>query len=281
MTTQEYISSGIIESYVLGLATEEERLAFEKVCNENEEVRLARDAFEQSVEEKALQAAVPPPPQLRKQILESLTAEKQPTRKLPGNAEPKAIVKTMTPAVTGSKRTTYLAAASVTLLLVSVALNYYYFRQYKTYSDKYDELLVQNTEIAKNEAAKQARLDEYSTALQHLKDPGMAVIKMAAKGVATSPDPNSMATIYWDTRTKDVFLLINNMPQPTTGKQYQLWAIVDGHPVDAGMVDMSAGVPVVKMKNIPKAEAFAVTLENNGGSANPTMEQLCVFGKVS
>lgn len=281
MTTQEYISSGIIESYVLGLATKEERLAFEKVCEENAEVRWARDAFEQSVEQKALQTAVPPPPQLKQQILDSLTSEKNPARNVPGKAAPKAVVKSMPATAPGSKRTTYLAAASVTLLLVSVALNYYYFRQYKTYSDKYDALLVQNAEIAKNEAAKQARLDEYANALQHLKDPGMAVIKMAAKGLTTSPDPNSMATIYWDTRTKDVFLLINNMPNPSIGKQYQLWAIVDGLPVDAGMVDMSAGVPVVKMKNIPRAEAFAVTLENNGGSPNPHMDQLCVFGKVS
>ena len=281
MTTQEYISSGIIESYVLGLATEEERIAFEKMCDENEEVRLARDAFELSLEQKALQSAVPPPPDLRKQVLDRLENEKQPTRKISGKVQTKAPVKTLPTAVSGTKRNSYLAAASVTLLLVSVALNYYYFRQYKTYSDKYDALLVQNAEIVKNDASKQVRLEEYATAMQHLKDPGMAIIKMAAKGVTTSPDPNSMATIYWDTRTKDVFLLLNNMPQPSTGKQYQLWAIVDGLPVDAGMVDMSAGLPVVKMKNIPRAEAFAVTLEDNGGSANPHMDQLCVIGKVS
>lgn len=281
MTTQEYISSGIIESYVLGLATEEERIAFEKMCDENEEVRLARDAFELSLEQKALQSAVPPPPDLRKQVLDTLENEKQPTRKISGKAQTKAPVKTLPTAVSGSKRTTYLAAASVTLLLVSVALNYYYFRQYKTYSDKYDALLVQNAEIVKSDASKQVRLDEYATAMQHLKDPGMAIIKMAAKGVATSPDPNSMATIYWDTRTKDVFLLLNNMPQPSTGKQYQLWAIVDGLPVDAGMVDLSAGLPVVKMKNIQRAEAFAVTLENTGGSVKPDLDHLYVIGKVS
>jgi anti-sigma-K factor RskA len=34
------------------------------------------------------------------------------------------------------------------------------------------------------------------------------------------------------------------------------------------------------MKNIPRAEAFAITLENAGGSAVPTMSQLYVIGKV-
>jgi anti-sigma-K factor RskA len=281
VTTQEYISSGIIESYVLGLASEEERKAFEKMCDENEELRLALDAFELSLEQNALLNAVPPPPNLRKQVLDKMENEKQQTPRIPGKVQTKAPVKTLPVAISGSKRTTYLAAASVALLLVSVALNYYYFRQYKTYSDKYDALLVQNAEIVKNDAAKQVRLDEYTTAMKHLKDPGMAIIKMEAKGVSSSADPSSLATIYWDTRTKDVFLLINNMPQPSSGKQYQLWAIVDGLPVDAGIVDMSGGLPVVKMKNIPRAEAFAVTLEENGGSVNPHMDQLCVFGKVS
>ena len=35
-----------------------------------------------------------------------------------------------------------------------------------------------------------------------------------------------------------------------------------------------------KMKNIPKAQAFAITLEKAGGSAAPTLEQLFVMGNV-
>jgi anti-sigma-K factor RskA len=35
------------------------------------------------------------------------------------------------------------------------------------------------------------------------------------------------------------------------------------------------------MKNIPAAQAFAITLENRGGSVSPTMEAMFVMGKVS
>jgi len=40
-------------------------------------------------------------------------------------------------------------------------------------------------------------------------------------------------------------------------------------------------VAVVKMKNIPRAQAFAVTLEKRGGSAAPTMDQMYMMGKAS
>ena len=51
MNTQEYISSGIVESYVLGLASEEERREFEKMCNQHPEVLAARNAFEIALED--------------------------------------------------------------------------------------------------------------------------------------------------------------------------------------------------------------------------------------
>ncbi len=71
---------------------------------------------------------------------------------------------------------------------------------------------------------------------------------------------------------------VENLPTPPTDKQYQLWALVDGKPVDAGMItdleDLQA------MKEMPEAQAFAITLEPKGGSVNPTLEQLYVIGNV-
>ncbi len=68
---------------------------------------------------------------------------------------------------------------------------------------------------------------------------------------------------------------------PVQDKQYQLWAIVDGHPVDAGIFDMDKDLSFVKLKTIPKAEAFAITLEKKGGSITPNMDAMYVMGKVT
>ena len=46
MNAKEYINSGVVESYVLGLADSAESAEFERMCAAHEEVRAARDAFE-------------------------------------------------------------------------------------------------------------------------------------------------------------------------------------------------------------------------------------------
>ena len=68
------------------------------------------------------------------------------------------------------------------------------------------------------------------------------------------------------------------MQQVPSGKQYQLWAIVDGKPVDAGLITDCIGL--CKMKRIDRAQAFAITLEKAGGSPTPTLTEMYVFGKI-
>jgi anti-sigma-K factor RskA len=87
-----------------------------------------------------------------------------------------------------------------------------------------------------------------------------------------------MAQVFWNTKTHDVFIADVSLPQAPSNKQYQLWAIVDGKPVDAGMISDAKNL-AQKMKVFEKADAFAITLEKRGGSATPTMEEIYVMGK--
>ena len=88
----------------------------------------------------------------------------------------------------------------------------------------------------------------------------------------------NLATVYWNPKTNEVYLLNNSLVKTPQGKQYQLWAIIDGKPVDAGVISNCDGV--CKMKNISNAQAFAVTLEQEGGSPTPTLTAMFVVGKV-
>ena len=97
-------------------------------------------------------------------------------------------------------------------------------------------------------------------------------VKMAAmKGMEVSPA--SYATVYWDTTSKDVYLLVNNLPRPASDKQYQLWALLDGKPIDVGMIDNDSFIGekklLLQMKNVSGAQAFAITLEKKGGNPTP------------
>ena len=63
MNVQDYISSGIVESYVLGLASPEESAEFELMCAAHSEVLAARNTFEIQLE-SSLQQQKPELPRI-------------------------------------------------------------------------------------------------------------------------------------------------------------------------------------------------------------------------
>src|SRR5262245_36153727 len=76
----EYISSGIIESYVLGLASEEEGREFEEMCASYPELVEARNNFELALEEQARKNAVPPPATAKEKIWSAISHTTSPSK---------------------------------------------------------------------------------------------------------------------------------------------------------------------------------------------------------
>jgi anti-sigma-K factor RskA len=271
VNVQEYILSGIVESYVLGIASMEDGAEFERMCDAHSEVRAARNAFELKLEERLLEQKLDPPRELKSRIFSEIGMEKDEHPPRVSMIKPKLV-----PRMGFAK---YVAAASLFLLAGSVGLNFYLLGQYKKTIAQNKELVEAQTGVAGMNQSLQTKLSSYENVLSLMKNPLMAIVKMP--GVPTSPDPSSMTTVYWNTSTKEVYLLVNQLPMPVSDKEYQLWAIVDGKPVDAGVFDLEKGVSFLKLKTIPRAEAFAITLEKKGGSTAPTMEAMYVMGKVT
>jgi hypothetical protein len=90
---------------------------------------------------------------------------------------------------------------------------------------------------------------------------------------------DALAQLFWNTQSGEVFVHPVSLPQAPAGKQYQFWAIVDGKPVDGGLLGDPKNA-IQQMKTFERAEAFAITLEQSGGSPVPTMEAMWVMGKV-
>lgn len=234
MNTQEYIQSGIIESYVLGLASEEERKEFEAYCDQYPEVRAARDAFEKRLEEQAFSNAIAPDPDQRVKLLNSLGLE--------DNAA------AMAAPVRRMQWLRYAAAACLVLLAGSVYYNIELSGRNKRLQEKYD-----------NSVASLNRMEEDLKVIQSNNS-----IKMAALS-GQPASPASFTTVYWDTASHDVYLLINNLPKPASDKQYQLWAFIDGQPQDMGLIEITEKpLQLYKLKKAQAAQAFAITLEERG-----------------
>ena len=243
MNVKEYISSGIIESYVLGLASAEERSEFESMCQQYPEIREDRIAFEMQLEKQAVENTIQPPAGLKQRIFSQLHFGKDPA--ITGIAP-----------VHSLNWLKYAVAASIVLLAGSLYWSISLYNQNKKLKDDLNGSVARLNDLEKDMKIIQQNPN----------------IKMAAmKGTTISPQ--SFATVYWDSTSKDVYLVINNLPKPPSGKQYQLWALLDGQPIDLGMVEneffLQQKKLLVHMKNVQGAQAFAITLEKLGGSPTP------------
>lgn len=270
MNIKEYIQSGIIESYVLGLADAEERAELEQLRMQHPEIEQAITAFEQDLESSAQQNAVPVSPDIKANLLDQLGL-KQNADHAPITEDPKVV-----PLESGGRTPfiKYLAAASLILFVISAAFNIYSYNKYKDLEAENRQLALQRDQLYANNNTIQTRLNEMDKNMQLITGPDM--IKVALSGVAGKE--SSQAVVYWNKNNKDVYLVAKALPQAPKGKQYQLWALMDGKPIDAGVLgDCNT---VCKLKNIQNAQAFAITLENEGGSPTPNLEQLYVMGKI-
>lgn len=138
-------------------------------------------------------------------------------------------------------------------------------------------MLAQNQRIAQDYSTVQNHLEEIETEVRITTNPDFERVVM--KGTPNAPQ--SIASVYWNARTKEVYLSIQNMKALSKENQYQLWAIIDGKPVDCGVFDSSiAGL--LKMKDASQfPTTFAVTIEPRGGKSSPSLETMQVAGNVA
>ncbi|MET0635934.1 MAG: anti-sigma factor [Chitinophagaceae bacterium] len=269
MNVQAYILSGIVESYVLGLASAEEQAEFEHMASRHPEVLQARLAFEIALEQQSKTHAILPPESLREEIRLRLFPAGQSGAITTQPATIKDLGDSHSAPVRRMNFWKYVAAASVVLLIGSVIWN---ITMITTTRDLGNEIKNRDLRIT---AIKQ----ELDTTIKNLAlvtnrpDLRMAVMK----GLEIAP--TAFATVYWDTTSHDVYLAAQNLPVPASDKQYQLWAIFKGKPVDLGVFDLKQDKLLIRAKNAQGAEAFAITLEKKGGSSQPK-GAMYVMGKL-
>ncbi len=257
------------------MAEAQEAAELQELSRQYPEIKQAIDAFEASLEQTAFANAMAPPSAVKQNLMASLKddfIQEKPV--LPAKQPVYTKHTTEMAPVKSLSWMMYVAAASIILFVVSAALNVYLYKKYDHTNNRYLALLKENTTITADNKVYQTRMLDIYNSMEVMGSPDM--IKVALPGI--NGKENDLATVFWDSKTKDVYVLANNLPKPNDDKQYQLWALVDGKPVDAGMLDDCNGL--CKLKNIPRAQAFAITLEKKGGSPVPDLTQLHVMGKV-
>nr|WP_262905243.1 anti-sigma factor [Hymenobacter nitidus] len=171
----------------------------------------------------------------------------------------------------------WMMAASVALLVLSAAANLILYNRWQDSETQLVALQADQTRVASTMQAVEKRLDTRTQELAVLRNEQFRAVDLA--GTPTAPE--AKARVLYNKATKAVYVDVRNLPTLPQGKQYQLWAMDKGTPVDAGVLAAAttAGDSIQQMKDVTNAEAFAMTVEPEGGSENPTLSTLTVIGK--
>jgi anti-sigma-K factor RskA len=280
-----YIETGILEEYVAGQLSTEQQREVEAMAAKYPEVKQEIEAIEFALEKYALSQAIQPSSGLKDRLFNQLNLQNDVAQ--PGVKQ----VETIFPVNTIELNTSHYAAkirtlrialvACVALLVISVVA---LFSTRNQLGEAQNEIIALNLDKQKF-ASEASYLKESNGDLQKLSemsdDPDWKRVKLAG----TKMDPKAKMVVYWHVSGQHVMVDNSKMQLPANDRdhQYQLWALVNGKPVDLGVFDMrpDSNHVLLNMKEITGAQAFAVTLEKRGGSPSPTMDQMIVMGGVS
>lgn len=253
MDIRQYIASGIIETYVMGLCTREEELEMEDLRRQYPELNNAVKRYEEEMESNMQHHITLPPEETDEKILDKLSSLNVP-------------VVPITTVNNNKKQYGWIkiAAAAAVLLVVSSVFNYILYRK----NEKQKQALTETNNIKPGLPQR-----DYDILTSRTITP----VAMYGVGIHSI----CRCTMFWDKKTGKMYIMIHHLPQSSSAKDYQLWATVDGKPVSVGIIQDEIRGRFIEMQNVPvNAVAFTVTLEKAGGNDLPTVQETYLSGKI-
>ncbi|VXD16703.1 anti-sigma factor domain-containing protein [Marinoscillum sp. 108] len=257
MNKQEILTGGYLAAYITGELSADEEQEIETHIASDQQVRREYFDLQKTLELVAFHHSIAPSPVVKKFVMQN-----------------ESVIKNIHSPGESSGGSRYLMAASITVALISALSAFYFWNQWKDTDSRLALLTARNIEMAESYQRVNQELTGIRGDLAVLVSPEFSRIILNGTDNAT----DAKAVIYWNPTEEEVYLNSANLAQLPQNQQYQLWALIDGVPVDAGVFDASDGTFQI-MKNIARADAFAVTIEQSGGSESPTLSTMQVYGE--
>lgn len=275
MNIEEYISSGKLELYVLDQLTAEEKAEVENIARTNPAIKKEIDLIERSLEFYANRFSKNPPAHIKQKVLSQIpnSVGSQDDKKSSFLDEQQLYVP-------GKKRfTNYLVAASWFLLIFFAGTTMYFWSMWRKAEQR---LVIAQAEMAEYSSNYNNVKDQLEGKVSHLQNYIALLNDNFTESITLSGSKlasEARAKVFWNRRSSRVYIAQINLPPAPNGKQYQLWGLNKGKPVDLGVLS-KVEVDVQRMKDISLVDSFAITLEKEGGSTNPTLDALYVIGEI-
>ncbi|HEU4718241.1 MAG TPA: anti-sigma factor [Bacteroidia bacterium] len=270
MTPQELIGSGILEAYATGCATREEITLAEEMLASSPEVRAELAAIRETLEKYASLHAAEPPAGTEEKILAAV-----------GVSRPAPKGKVITLEARLFRRLRNFAAAASLFVIFSAVFSLLMYFEKSNKAEENDALVAQLNRLQSDYDSTSNMLntaiadrDQVKHEMSMLRDPMTETITLKSM---MKEKPSIKAMVHWN--KNDMMVAVDPMTLPPTpsGMQYELWAIVDNKPQSVDVFSVKENPGISMLIPVQKADAFAITLEKEGGTTVPT-GQMYVMG---
>jgi anti-sigma-K factor RskA len=262
MSAEEIIESGKLELYVCGALPQDESIEVEQAISIYPEVKREVESIEASLINLAEAVA----PTLSAMVWSYILASIQNVRSIGDTKQ-----STNWGAITG------WAAA-----ILCIGGIFWMLNQNNDLQDNI-ELTTTENELLKGKLQNtETTLAETGEILEILRSKDYNTITLPGNPAVA---PEAFAKVYFNKQDKVAYIDAKGLPTPTKGKVYQVWSLIMEPltPSSIGLIgatiDHETGI--YKFENVPDPQAFGITLEPEGGSETPSLDQLYTIGMVS
>ncbi|WP_020567884.1 anti-sigma factor [Neolewinella persica] len=267
MDIKQYITSGILELYVLERLEPAEMREVEANALQHPEIRSEIDQIEQVLEAFAIAAAPEVSPEILDRLLKEAKGKKAPA------STPERTADVPTPATSSS-----FAWIPWLLAIAALAALLYAYTQLGNRTEELQDVQGRLEILQKDCDENQEVIRAAQQRLNEVTNPATQGIILAG----TDNAPDKQAIVFYNQATNKTLFKAVNLPPPPAGKQYQLWAIDADGPKDLGVLALDLeGNVVLEVNYLPAVAAFAITLEDEGGKPAPDLSTLQVYGDVA
>ncbi len=275
---QEYIDSGILELFVFGNLSETEQVEVAALVEKHPELKKEVEQIEAAVmmlSSATLSKEVPDVSKILSQLAKKDEKEVIP---LSRKREQQTNDPQQRTATRPRPWQRYLQVAAAILLLATLG---FLIGQNQKLKDQIVDIQQQQSQQQSETQVAQEQVAAYAELLKILRDDKIRKIPLGPQAVA----PEAYASVYWDSDNEKAYVDINGLPEPPEGKVYQVWSLTLDPltPTSLGVLDGEdiSGSRIYALDNPNQSQAFGITLEPEGGSTSPTLDQLYTLGTVA
>lgn len=264
------LHSGLLEQYVLGLVSEEERVEVECYIVKHHEVYEKVQRLRSCMEHYTGLHDIPTP---KSQTPKSdLPPPLKTTRSLSVETKFGEPIERMTELRNYTRLLASLAGASI---LFFAGLSIYFYQKTTESTGELSQLSHRMSILENQHAAALSYLNSMEGDHELLKD--VRTRKMPMEGVGDMPQ--AKAVVYYNEREQKTYLDPVSLPAPPSDHHYSLWAEVNKKRVNMGKIEPSANHCLIPIDFVNNTKTFMITLEPNNGTTSGNRKPCLVVAK--